>query len=81
MDRPLKFRDLERILRHFGAWIDVGRGKGSHCLALRIVAGERCSYPIPRHGNEVNSRYVTGCRKRLKLRPDDGVSDEDFYSA
>jgi len=36
-------------------------------------------FPVPTH-KELPRQYVTQCRKRFHLRPDDGVSDKDFYS-
>ena len=75
-DRPLKLRELSKILRRFDVWEKDGK---KHLQFLRNVDGCVFSYPIPRHGNEVKQCYVAGLRKRLKLTASDGVSDEEFY--
>jgi hypothetical protein len=78
-DRSLNLRELRTILARFGAWEDSSRGKGSHTMFFRVVKGGTYSYPIPTHNKEVHKRYVKGCRERLFLTPEDGVSDQDFY--
>ena len=78
-DRSLDRRELLRLLKKYGAWENSKRGKGSHTMYFRMVSGSKFSFPVPTHDKEVNARYVRGCRKRLKLTPDDGVTDEEFY--
>jgi hypothetical protein len=74
----LKLRDLKRILRRFGVdWTD-GRGKGSHVLFFKDFDDGRYSYPVPNR-DDVLPPYVKGCRKKFRLLPEDGVSDEDFF--
>jgi len=48
-------------------------------MFFRIVNGGKYSYPIPTHDKDVHKRYVKGCRERLFLTAEDGISDEDFY--
>jgi len=36
-------------------------------------------YPIPTHEKEVRKHYVTGCRRKFRLTPEFGVSDDSFY--
>jgi hypothetical protein len=79
-DRPLNLRDLRTTLARYDAWEDPGRGKGSHTMFFRVVNGGTYSYPIPTHDKEVHKRYVKGCRERLSLTAEDGISDEEFYS-
>jgi hypothetical protein len=79
-DRALNFRDLRRAMKKYGAWEDHGRGKGSHTMFFRVIDGREFSLPVPTHDKDVNARYVRRLRKQFKLMPDDGVSDEDFYS-
>jgi hypothetical protein len=78
-DRPLKLRDLERILRHFDVFADRSRGKGSHILFFRRFAEGVFTYPVPNRA-EVKLCYVRDCRRRFRLTPEDGITDEEFYS-
>jgi hypothetical protein len=48
-------------------------------MFFRVVDGLRMSYPVPRHGKDVKQCYVSGCRKKFKLREQDGITDEMFY--
>ncbi len=82
MDRPLKLRDLRKILRYFGIQEDPSKGKGSHTTFLELDSEGKviASYPVPTNRSEVLVCYIQGCRKRFKLRSKDGVSDKNFYS-
>jgi len=79
-DRPLKLRELRRILAKYGVWEDTSKGKGSHTTFLRQMGGGVFSYPVPTSRNDALQCYVTGCRKKFKLREQDGITDADFYS-
>jgi hypothetical protein len=76
---PFPLKKLRRILKAYDAWEDASRGKGSHTMFFRRVEGAVFSYPIPTHRSDVNDSYVKGVRKRLKLTPADGVSDDEFF--
>ena len=76
---PFPLKKLRRILKSYDAWEDSSRGKGSHTMFFRRVDGSLYSYPIPTHRPEINDSYVRGVRKRFKLTPADGVSDEVFF--
>ena len=78
-DRPLKLRELRKILRRYDVEEDPSRGKGSHTLFYKTFPDGTFSYPVPTTSSEVNASYVKGCRKKFRLRPADGVSDKDFY--
>ena len=78
-DRPLKLRKLKKILRRYGVRVDTSRGKGSHVLFWRTFPEGEFSYPVPNQ-SDVKVCYVKGCRRRFRLTPEEGVSDEDFYS-
>jgi hypothetical protein len=75
----LKLNDLRRILRSFGVDEDTSRGKGGHTLFYKQFEDGRYSYPIPNKSDALPC-YVKGARKKFRLLPKDGVSDEDFYS-
>ncbi len=78
-DKTISLRELRRLLAKYDAWEERGRGKGSHTMFFRIVNGGKYSYPIPTHDKDVHKRYVKGCRERLFLTAENGISDEDFY--
>lgn len=77
--RRLKLNDLIRILGSFGVNVDESGGKGSHIKFWKHFPEGRFSYPVPRQ-RDVKPCYVNGCRKKFRLRDEDGVSDEEFFS-
>ena len=76
--RRLKLQELRKILISFDVVEDAGRGKGSHTCFQREIDGKWFSYPVPTN-RDVKPCYVKGVRKKLRLLPDDGVADEDFF--
>ncbi len=60
MDRPLKLKDLRRILRHYGIEEKFSRGKGSHTWFYKKDAKGKVSagYPIPTNRADVLVCYV-----------------------
>jgi len=77
--RKLKLKELRRILASFGVGENKKRGKGGHTLFYKDFPEGRFTFPVPVHGKDVLDCYVDGCRKKFRLRPDDEVTDEDFY--
>jgi hypothetical protein len=77
-DRTIKLRRLRRILRRYGVQEDPSRGKGSHVYFFRQLPEGTVGYPVP-NKSDVKTPYVTGCRRRFRLTPADGVTDADFY--
>jgi hypothetical protein len=77
--RRLKLNQLRKILRSFGVEEDKSAGKGSHTLFLRRLPDGVFTYPVPTHDKDVKPCYVKGCRRRFRLMPVDGVSDEEFF--
>ncbi len=71
--------ELKRILRHYGAVADESAGKGSHIKFWKQFPDGRFSYPIPNE-RDVLPCYVKGARKKFRLQPEDGVTDDDFFS-
>ncbi len=67
-------------LANYECKVDKKRGKGSHFLIRRRdpADGRTLTYVLP-HRREYGSDYINALRRHLKLRPEDGVSDEDFY--
>jgi hypothetical protein len=77
--RRLKLTDLRRILTSFGVNETRHRGKGGHTLFWKEFVDGRFSYPIPDR-KDVLPCYVKGARKKFRLLPEDGVTDDDFFS-
>jgi hypothetical protein len=77
-DRTIKLRELRRILRRFDVEEAPFRGKGSHILFQKRFPEGTFTYPVP-NKKDVNAPYVRECRKKFRLTPEDGVSDEAFY--
>jgi len=77
--RRLTLKKLRKILRSYGVRESPSRAKGSHTLFEMTFPDGTFSYPVPTHGKDVKQCYVDGCRKKFRLTPADGVSDDDFY--
>ena len=83
---PIKRRDLVRKVCRFGGWEDAARGKGGDRLLMRKdPANERAvlRYPLGFHGDnrDVVDSVVRAVRRRLRMTPLDGVSDEAWRDA
>lgn len=79
-DRPLKLKDLSKKLRKYGVEEDSSIGKGSHTTFLKKFPEGIFTFPIPTHGSDVvKVCYGKGCRRKFRLRDEDGISDKDFY--
>lgn len=75
---PVPFKKFKKALQHYNAWEEPSRGKGGHTAFLRDVGGGRIElFPLPKK-KEVLDSYVKAARRKLRLMPSDGVSDEDF---
>jgi hypothetical protein len=79
MDRPLSLKKLRRALLAFGVQEDSSRGKGSHTYFFKTIDGGEVGYPIPTNRNPVLVCYVKGSRRKFRLTPEDGVTDNEFY--
>ena len=79
---PLKRRDIVRKVRAFGGWEDARRGKGGHRTLFRLdpanPEGRPLTTGLQYHGSNEDfpDSAVRAIRRRLKLTPEDGVSDE-----
>lgn len=76
--RRLKLSQLRRILASFEISVDERRGKGSHTLFWKQFDDGYVSYPVPNR-KDVLPCYVKGARRRFRLLPEDGVSDDNFF--
>jgi hypothetical protein len=78
----LKLRDLRKLLKRHGVSEEPSKGKGSHTTFVKTFPDGTFTYPVPTAGASkemVLICYVKGCRKRFRLRKEDGISDKDFY--
>jgi hypothetical protein len=78
MGSPVKFRDFSRWFAHFDVRLEIN--KSSHIKMYRIIDGVSHQYTAVVHKNLVDDVYLKKARKALKLTPEDGVSDEDFFN-
>ena len=78
-DRSIKMTELQAILRRYDVECTKSRGKGSHLMFSRVLPEGTFTYPVPTHDKDVKICYVRGCRKRFRLRVQDGITDKDFY--
>ncbi|MBI1903990.1 MAG: hypothetical protein HYS13_23055 [Planctomycetia bacterium] len=82
MAKRLTLKEFRRKLRHFGVSEDPSRGKGSHTLFFKAFPGEGVfAYPVPTHTKDVHPCYVSGARRRFRLTPEFGVTDEAWDAA
>lgn len=77
-DHNIPLNKLRKILRSFGVSENKSRGKGSHTVFFMQIDGGTYTYPVPTPRNTLRC-YVKNCRKKFDLRPEDGVTDKDFY--
>ncbi len=75
-DRPLSFQKLTRILSRYG--VSAARQRGSHVVFSRRFPEGVFTYPVPKR-KEVMVCYLQGCRRRFRLTPAHGITDEEFY--
>lgn len=75
---PIKMKKLRKALLAQGAWEEPARGKGGHTAFLCEVEGKIQLFPLP-NKKELADSYVRAIRRKFKLTPEDGVSDEDFF--
>ncbi len=81
--KPLKYRDLRRILKHFGVFEDKSRGKGSERMLVGLVDGQIVRYPTKCHneGQVKPVPVIQAIRRAFRLTEADGVPDEEFFGA
>ena len=71
------------FVRKFGAYgVSITKRKRSpHYKMTKMIDGKLYIYPVPKKaGQHVKEIYVRKARKRFRLTPGDGVSDDDFNS-
>ena len=78
MGGEIAFHDFKRKFEHFG--VNVSHGS-KHVHLEKTIKGERVPYTVAVKQHKVDDLYVHKARRRFKLLPEDGVSDEDFNRA
>jgi hypothetical protein len=81
MKKPLKYRDLRKILGRYGIQENPVRGKGSERMFVGVVDGRIVRYPTKCHneGDEKPIPVVEAIRRVFHLTEEHGVTDDDFY--
>jgi len=78
----MRLHDFKRKFTKFGVTVTIKKTAGSHNLKLeKVIGGKTYMYPVPVQGKHVLDVYIKPARRRLKLLPENGVSDEDFRKA
>ena len=83
---PLKRRDLVRKIRTFGGTEDRKRGKGGDRLLMRPDPEKptrTLRSTLGYHGSnkDIVDSVVSSIRRKLKMTPEHGVSDEEWGRA
>lgn len=78
-DRPLKLRELRKILARYGITEDKSRGKGSHTIFVQDKDDGKRVFTIPTTKKDVDTPYIRSLRTKFGLRKEDGVNDDEFY--
>jgi predicted RNA binding protein YcfA (HicA-like mRNA interferase family) len=78
-DQSIKMTRLQAILKRYGVEEVKRRGKGSHLMFSKTFPEGTFTYPVPTHDQDVKVCYIKGCRKKFRLRVEDGVTDKEFY--
>ena len=78
----MKFRALKKVLRSFGIDAIIAKSRGHkrklHCLLVNDK-GDKFPIPASGDGDDIERSYVNAARRKFKLTPEDGVTDDDFY--
>ena len=79
MGSDIPWHDFVRKFRAYG--VSITKAKGApHYKMTKVIDGKTYIYPVPRKGGQrVRGIYVQKARKRFRLTPEHGVSDEEFY--
>lgn len=78
MGSPINLTEFRRRFCKYGVEFSSG---GKHLKMRREIGGVVYTFPLPTMGGRrVKDIYEKKARRRFKLLPKDGVSNEDFYS-
>ena len=74
--KTIKFREFKRLLARY----DIDLVPGRRHLIFRAPEGVKFPVPYRKEGDDVERSYVNAARRAFRLTPEDGVSDEAFYT-
>uniref|UniRef100_A0A7C2P0E9 Type II toxin-antitoxin system HicA family toxin n=1 Tax=Schlesneria paludicola TaxID=360056 RepID=A0A7C2P0E9_9PLAN len=76
--KPLKYRELRKILKRYGVEESRQHGKGSERMFVGVVNGRRVTYPTICHseGDDKPVPVIEAIRRAFSLTEDHGVTDE-----
>ena len=78
----MRLNDFRRKFKKFGVTVTNKKTPGSHNLKLeKVIDGRTYMFPVSVKGKHVHDVYVKKARRRFKLLPEDGVSNDDFRKA
>jgi len=83
MDRPIRYRELLKIVNKYGIFEVKKRAKGSERMWIKEYPdGTKKSIPVTCHGENyvISVGLVKAIRRRFSLTEKDGISDKEFYS-
>jgi hypothetical protein len=72
----ITFQALKRILRSYD--VDWRQGRGDHVVFFKQFEDGMFTYPVPER-KDVLPAYIKACRKKFRLLPEHGVTDEEFF--
>lgn len=80
-EKPIKYRELRRILKTFNIKEEKRRGKGSERMFVGLVDSRTITYPVKCHneGEDKPKAVVAAVRRAFALTKKDGIEDRDFY--
>ena len=82
MDKPIRYRDLLKIIGRYGVYEDKKRAKGSERLWVKEYPdGTKRSIPVTCHSENyvIGVGLVIAIRRRFSLTEQEGIPDKDFY--
>lgn len=83
MDKPIRYRELLRLVRKYGIYEDKRRAKGSERLWVKEYPdGSKKSVPVTCHSENyvIGTGLIKAIRRRFSLTEKDGIQDSEFYS-
>ena len=82
MDKPIRYRDLLKIIGRYGVYEDKKRAKGSERLWVKEYPdGTKRSIPVTCHSENyvIGIGFVKAIRRRFSLTEQEGIPDKNFY--
>jgi len=82
LPRVKKWRDVKRVFGEYGIvaveGAAPGHGRPKHPY-LASPDGQKHTIPASKNSDDIFREYIEAARRKFRLTPDNGVSDEEFY--